>query len=173
MKQTILEVDDGNYNIYSERIKKAVVLAMEDKEKYGETAKLIPIAYKYYQEIQDLGLKKCLLHGDLGSGNIIKSGDIWKVIDPQGVIGEEIFEVIKFTRAEIEHADNIRQAIEETMQELSKAIKYPKELIAKVTFIELVRINCWRISENSRENVEKNLVLAKEVLKYYQEHSVV
>lgn len=170
MKKTILEIDDGQYSLYEDRVKRAVKLAMENKEKYAETAKLVPIAYEYFKEIQKLGLKKYLLHGDLGQGNIIKSGEDWKVIDPQGVIGEEIFEVIKFTRGEIERAQNARQAIEETMYYLSKEIPYPKELIAKVTFIELVRVNCWRISENCYKDIDNNVMLAKEVLKYYKEN---
>lgn len=78
--------------------------------------------------------------------------------------------MIKFTRSEIEHEEDIAQAIDETMYELSQEIPYSKELIAKVTFIELVRVNCWRISENNQENVDKNIIFAKEVLKYYQEN---
>lgn len=171
MKQTVLDIDKGDYSIYAERIKKGFLLAMQNEAKYGETARLVPIAHQYFQEVQSLGKRKYLLHGDLGHGNIIKSGDTWKIIDPQGVIAEEIFEVIKFTRAEIEHAENVKQAIEETMYYLSQEIPYSKELIAKVTFIELVRVNCWRIGENDKgENVDRNLMLAKEVLKYYRKN---
>lgn len=73
MKQTVLEIDNENHPIYAERLKRDFSSAIENKDKYGETAKLVPIAYQYFQEMQDLHLKKCLLHGDLGSGNIIKA----------------------------------------------------------------------------------------------------
>lgn len=171
MRQTVLEIDDNPHSAYKDRVEQSFQLAMNSKEKYGDTAELVPIAYQYFREIQNLGLKKYLLHGDLGPGNIIKSGNTWKVIDPQGVIGEEIFEVIKFTRGEIENDNNVKQAIEETIYYLSKEIPYSKELIAKVNFIELVRINCWRISENDDKDIYKNVMLAKEVLKYYQENN--
>ncbi len=170
MKQTVLEIDDKSYDTYEERIEKGFSCAMENKQKYGETASFVPIAYEYYKEIQNLKLKKYLLHGDLGAGNIIKSGNMWKVIDPQGVICEEIFEVIKFVRSEIENDDNVTQAIAETIEELSRLIPYSKELIVKVTFIELIRVNCWRISENDTGRyVNKNVMLAKEMLKYYKQ----
>lgn len=167
MKKTVIEIDDKKYVTYEERIKKGFLSATENRQKYGETAELVSIAYEYYKEIQNLKLKKYLLHGDLGVGNIIKSGNIWKVIDPQGVIAEEIFEVIKFVRSEIENDENVTQAIAETVEGLSKLIPYSKGVIAKVTFIELIRVNCWRIGENDiGEYVNKNLILAKEVLKY-------
>lgn len=170
MKQTVLEIDDKSYYTYEERIKKGFSCAMKNKQKYGETASFVPIAYKYYKEVQNLKLKKYLLHGDLGAGNIIKSGNMWKVIDPQGVIGEEILEVIKFTRSEIENDDNVTQAIVETIEGLSKLIPYSKQLIAKVTFIELVRANCCRIGDNCiGEYVNKNLIFAKEMLEYYKQ----
>lgn len=170
MKQTVLEIDDKSWDTYEERIKRDFLCAMKNKQKFGETASLVPTAYEYYKEVQNLKLKKYLLHGDLGAGNIIKSGNMWKVIDPQGVIGEEIFEVIKFTRSEIENDDNLTQAIVETIEGLSKLIPYSKQLIAKVTFIELIRVNCLRISDNdSGKYVNKNLILAKEMLKYYKQ----
>lgn len=170
MKQTILELDNEEHFVYDEWIKRDFLPAMENKQKYGEVANLVPIAYERYKEIKNLGLKKYLIHGDLNNSNIIKSQDTWKVIDPQGVIAEEIFEVIKFVRSEIENDDNVTQAIVETIEGLSKLIPYSKKLIAKVTFIELVRVNCWRISKSDGgEYVNKNIMLAKEMLKYYEE----
>lgn len=172
MKLTTLEIDDENYSIYEDQIKENFELAIKNNTKYGETSKLVPIAYQYYKEIQSLGQKKYLLHGDLGNKNIIKSADTWKVIDPQGVIAEEIFGIIKFTRAEIENEVNIRKAIEDTIYYLSVETNYSKELIAKVTFIELVHVNCFRITTNDiGEYINRNIILAKEILKYLKENT--
>ena len=91
-------------------------------------------------------MQQYLLHGDLNLSNIVRCDNKWKVIDPQGVIAEKIFEVIKFIRGEIEIGDNIENSIEETINYLSKNLNYTKKLSAKVTFIKVVKANCWRIS---------------------------
>ena len=40
--------------------------------------------------------KTVLLHGDLHHENILKHGDGWLIIDPQGFIGDPVFEVCAF-----------------------------------------------------------------------------
>lgn len=173
MKQTILDLKEpSKYSFYMSRIKKNFTSAMEEKEKYGDTAKLVPIALKYYKEVQDLNMPQHLLHGDLNLSNIVKCDNRWKVIDPQGVVAEDIFEIIKFIRGEIEREDDIENSIKETINYMSKEINYSKALIAKVTFIELVRANCWRISENAnKETIAKNVIYSKKVLEYYKNNN--
>lgn len=168
MKKTILEIDDSNnYNSYSNRINHHFSYALENKEKCGKTAELIPIAYKFYEEIQNLGLKKFLLHGDLNHKNIIKTLDDWKVIDPQGLIGEAVFEVVKFIRGEIEEANNIELSIKNSIENLSKETSFTPALISKATFINLLVVNCWRIEENHNNlNIIKNIEISEKLLEY-------
>lgn len=167
MKKTVLEIEEGEYSTYQERIEKSLKSAMENPLKYGDTAQFVPIAYEYYQEIQKLGLKKYILHGDLNLRNIVKSGNTWKLIDPQGVIAEGIFEVVKVVRGELENSSNVKQTLEETIHYLSQELSYSEELLAKVVFVELVRINCWRTNEdNNREFINRNILFAKEVLQH-------
>jgi len=88
------------------------------------------------------------------------------------IMWKKIFEVIKFIRGEIEIGDNIENSIEETINYLSKNLNYTKKLIAKVTFIELVRANCWRISENAdKEIIAKNVIYSKKMLEYYKNNN--
>ena len=112
-------------------------------------------------------LKKFLLHGDLNHKNIIKTTDSWKVIDPQGLIGEAVFEVVKFIRGEIEDETNIELPIKNSIEILSKETPFTPSLITKATFINLLIVNCWKIEEkHNKIDINKNIEVAKKMLEY-------
>lgn len=171
LKNTSREIPQQEISyIYGDSIKKEFSNALEHKQEYAETGKLVPIAWEYYKQIQQLGQKKYLLHGDLHHGNILWDGSKWRVIDPQGMIGEEMLEIRKFAEEEIRKQGDTRKHIEETFSEISKQMNLSKAMIAKLTFIELINSNCWKIRlHRNKQDIEKNVQIAKEVLKYYQE----
>lgn len=75
----------------------AAKLAVDEKRAPFDLA-LIASAIAECQRLLDSTEKTVLLHGDLHPGNILRSGENWLAIDPQGVIGDPCFEVAAFIR---------------------------------------------------------------------------
>jgi streptomycin 6-kinase len=73
-----------------------------------------------------------LLHGDLHKNNIIKNNDMWKVIDPKGVIGPPIFESFCFI-----------EDIERDIPYVSSFFGYEKQDVIEWFFIRCVLSVCW------------------------------
>lgn len=59
-----------------------------------------------YAELLPSQADPVVLHGDLHHYNILSSGDGWKAIDPQGVIGEPIYETGAFLRNPLDLTDH-------------------------------------------------------------------
>jgi streptomycin 6-kinase len=62
-----------------------------------------------------------LLHGDLHHENILSSGSKWKLIDPEGILGEVEFEVARFLINNLPDR-NMEQVIEHRISGLEKGL---------------------------------------------------
>ncbi|MEA2552049.1 MAG: streptomycin 6-kinase [Fimbriimonadaceae bacterium] len=76
-----------------------------------------------------------LLHGDLHHGNILRSGETWKIIDPKGANGDPAFEVGAFLYNPIDRID--------TVPDLARMLRRRLEIIAEVTGIDRERLRNW------------------------------
>lgn len=163
-------IDNYSFKRYKEDIEKKFSLTMKEKEKYKEIIQYIPLARKYYQEILQEDPKEYILHGDLNEGNILKSKDTWKVIDPQGIIGPKVVEAMHFTISQITKEKLQENEIEEIISQIANEIEVSKNSLIKAVFVELIHRSCWQTRLNyPEENIYENIEIAeimKKMLSY-------
>ena len=97
--------------------------------------RLVQDAKRIAEELHSDNLPAKLLHGDFHHGNILSSGQDWKVIDPKGIVGEPAFEAGTWIR---NPCDRILQ-----VSDLSRLINRRLRIIADVTHIDLKRLHAW------------------------------
>ena len=91
-----------------------------------------------------------LLHGDLHHYNILANGGDWRVIDPQGVIGEPAYEVAVFIRNPIPNLLDSPQALHIITQRIAlfaRLLKIEEERILQWCFVQAVLGWIWALED--------------------------
>ena len=95
--------------------------------------------------------KTVLLHGDLHHNNILKHGDQWRVIDPQGFIGDPVFDVCAFIQNPIpqllDHA-NAFELINDRIQICADHLDFSIQRIRDWLFVKTVLCWAWCLEDN-------------------------
>lgn len=111
---------------------------------------MLSFAENLYEEILSLNRPKVLLHGDLHHENILKdaSGN-WKVIDPQGRIGEQCLETGRFLLNEWEWFGGIGDLrhMAECIDSFAKALGESRRTIAICCFLDYAVSSCWSLED--------------------------
>ena len=95
--------------------------------------------------------KKVLLHGDLHHDNILKNGDGWLVIDPNGFIGDPAFEPAAYLCnpiPELLQEDNANEIISNRIKLCSTELKIPEQRIADWLYAKAVLCWAWSLEDN-------------------------
>jgi streptomycin 6-kinase len=103
--------------------------------------------------------KEMLLHGDLHFNNILLGGDgRYTIIDPQGLIGDPVFDVPRYIMIAYYHYINtiknyrinkensLAQRIEfvNTMiNYLSRVLDIPESILRQCFYVEMITMECW------------------------------
>lgn len=118
---------------------------------YAENSKCIPDrllqkARQFAEHLQKTTKQKVILHGDLHPDNIIKDGNDWKVIDPQAVVGDPIYELSSYKINPIDKLGQHPNAVEISQNRIAKFSQLmncdPKRL-AQWTFVKTVLCVIW------------------------------
>lgn len=118
---------------------------------YAENSSCIPDrllrkARRFAEHLQKTTERKAILHGDLHPDNIIKDGDEWKVIDPQAVVGDPIYELSSYKINPIDELGQHPNAIEISRNRIAKFSQLmdcdPKRLV-QWTFVKTVLCVIW------------------------------
>ena len=95
-------------------------------------------------------MSKVLLHGDLHHENILMdaSGN-WKVIDPQGRIGEQCLEAGRFLLNEWKWFGGIGdlQHMSECIDSFARALGESRRTIATSCFLDYALSSCWKVED--------------------------
>lgn len=96
-----------------------------------------------------------LLHGDLHHDNILKNHHDWVVIDPKGVMGDPIYEVVSFIRNPMpellhhsEHIDIIHQRI----KFFADSLQCLEQRISQWCFVQAVLSWIWALEDNAADS---------------------
>lgn len=120
-----------------------------------------------YNEINEMNLPKYVLHRDLHHNNILKSKTTWKVIDPQGVIGYNFFELTQFIKSELTFDNNNISKIREIVENINKIMNFDLKLIYMALYIDTVEKILYFISIGaSKYTIDYNIKICDEVIKY-------
>lgn len=118
---------------------------------YAENSDCIPDrllqkARRFAEHLQKTTERKAILHGDLHPDNIIKDGDEWKVIDPQAVVGDPIYELSSYKINPIDELGQHPNAMEISRNRIAKFSQLmdcdPKRLV-QWTFVKTVLCVIW------------------------------
>lgn len=129
---------ENNFSTYDQLIDAIASKIKVNKElfaKYEYIEDMLDKVIKTYDEIKKLNLPKYIIHNDLQHKNILKSGNNFKVIDPQGKIAEKVFDTTQFIRVEIRN--NGIEKIDEIITMFSNYLGEDKKLLYKALYISV------------------------------------
>ena len=152
-----LHIEPKNANIYPTYFEwvNRITDFMKDQTEHRQLYLYMVKAKEICESLCKAYSKKVLLHGDLHHDNILLGNDNeYKIIDPQGVIGDPIFDISRFILNEFYGVDEItfdeyRKHIEKITNYFEKSLNVPINVIKKLIFIETTMANCWEV-ENSK-----------------------
>lgn len=90
-------------------------------------------------EIGQMSLPSQILHGDLHGLNILRSGSEWVVIDPMGIVGEDIYATCKFSAHEVieGRVDLSRGSIMRMQSAISEATGQDLQLLLRALYVDV------------------------------------
>ena len=144
---------------------------VQANNKYEEViSNLLKIAQDIYKQIKKCNYPKYVLHNDLHHGNILKSLDGWKIIDPQGTVGEKVFETTQFIKEELRLQKNDLNKLEFIITKISKFINEEKNLIYMALFIQSTTKLLYYVKANYDEKtIAFNIDLCNYILERLKE----
>jgi len=92
-----------------------------------------------------------LLHGDLHHENILQHGDMWRVIDPKGFVGDPAYECGAYIRnpfPEILVCPDMLTIIKKRLQMFADLLNLDERRIAQWTYVQAVVAVCWIIEDH-------------------------
>lgn len=105
----------------------------------------------------------CLLHGDIHHDNVLKSGKIWKVIDPHGYIGPKAFE----TGAMIRNPNDcfpddkpLGMILNRRLDIMAEVLLYARDEIQAWSFVYTMIATAWSLGDHG-EVPEEHLEILK------------
>ena len=109
---------------------------------------LMAAAWELFLELDDSN--QFLLHGDLHHENILQAGGgNWKVIDPQGVIGNPVFECGRFIENHVVDDDGVdHEEALKAIAHIAGCLGQSKRHVAAAFFILHLLSYCWGYEMN-------------------------
>ena len=134
--------DDHPFPTYRQWIDRTFRRALTQYSPPQEELALYDAASDLYERIS-YGPTR-LLHGDLHHDNILSSGDRWKAIDPQGVVGPVVMECGRFIQNHADQNDRLHIGTAILAAErLGEALLIPTHDVVAALFILHLLTACW------------------------------
>ena len=113
---------------------------------------LVDEAQALYQDLATSMEAPVLLHGDLHHGNILAgTREPWMAIDPQGVIGEAVYEVGAFIRnplPDVLNRSDLRQVLARRVAIFSDTLQADRQRVAGWAFAQAVLSAIWSLEDH-------------------------
>lgn len=143
---------------YKEILMRSKTVTNSDPKKFGIIKELLDKAISEYEIIERNSNCGYLLHSDLYSENIIKSGDTWKAIDPHGFIGPKILDETIFIQKELGDTNFNIDTLNILLEKMSKQCNHSVDQLTKAFFVNYVLNICWDLEVNlDEEHIEKSI----------------
>jgi streptomycin 6-kinase len=94
--------------------------------------------------------KQVFLHGDFHHGNILSSGTNWCLIDPEGIIGDPLYDLAIYIRnpiTELIEASHAQTLIKNRMSDFAELLGYDTQRIYDWTYLQAVTSAYWSIED--------------------------
>lgn len=163
-----------NYNefkTFEQNCIEKIKYAKENEPKLLDNIYLVDKAISIYDEIKKMNLPKVLLHYDLHHENILKSEDGWEVIDPLGITGEKVIDLLQFIRYEISIEGKNLDKINEIIEYVARYFNEDITLIYKFLFVFCVEKVIFYIKAGfSKETIMYNIKFCEKLLENIKEN---
>jgi streptomycin 6-kinase len=115
--------------------------------RYGSNYKdVLVVATKYAQELAASEIGEVVCHGDPHAGNVLRRGEGWALIDPDGFVGERAYDlgvVMRDACREISNAEAIRPGaarpkLRDECRRLAESVDVDPERVWRWGFVERV-----------------------------------
>ena len=122
-------------------------------------------AQQWAHELLVTQLDCYFLHGDLHHENILQGPqNIWKSIDPHGVVGELAYEVGAFIRNPfpeiIQHEEN-KVIIEKRVRLFSAQLSLDVQRVLKWSYVQSILAACWALQDNQQDACKQWIQVAE------------
>src|SRR5574344_2620021 len=173
-----LSVDEAYKGLpsYKEILMRSKNMADSDLKKYEIVKPLLDDAINIYDFIEQNNKCNYLLHFDLYSENIIKSGNTWKAIDPHGFIGPKILDETIFIQKELGDTNFNLDTLNILLEKMSKQCNHSVDELTKAFFVNYVLNICWDLEVNLDEkhiekSIEKASIVEEKINKKNKEYT--
>jgi streptomycin 6-kinase len=148
MLQLPLPLEDATgFPHYTGWMERAFRKTCQEYHPGAEVASLMAAASELVADTNPATWPSTLLHGDLHHDNILEGGDgVWKVIDPQGVVGAPFMESACFIRNHVMGADHTpmdKGQLDEAVAYVAEQMGETKHRIAIAVFVHHLLSMCW------------------------------
>ena len=123
-------------------------------------------ARKVYASLAAEYKKEMLLHGDIHFNNILLySNGTYTIIDPQGLVGDPVFDIPRYIMSEHIHHLNREISHEKHVEYVNKMVEYLSHslfitelVLRKCFYVEMVLMECWSATTGRYDM--KNVIFA-------------
>lgn len=128
-------------------------------EKDNNFIKYKDIQAEIYNKINDEYSRKCLLHGDLNHRNILLDKDTFKIIDPNGIIGDPVFEIARYLLNELTFAIKSDALFNEDIAaHIGVSLGLSIDVLYGLLLFDAIETAAWRLgTAYTPENYDFNL----------------
>ena len=91
-----------------------------------------------------------LLHGDFHQGNIVSAGDEWVVIDPQGAIGNPLYDVAVYLRnplKQLVQQPNAKELITDRICQVAQAFECDAQTVVDWAYLQATSSAYWSVQD--------------------------
>jgi streptomycin 6-kinase len=114
-------------------------------------APFIAQARKLRQQLLSTQSQQVFLHGDFHHDNILSSGErTWHVIDPEGIIGDPVYDLGVFIRnplKQLANASNANTLVYNRMHDCATLLGYDRQRIHDWTYLQTVASAYWSLED--------------------------
>ncbi len=131
---------------------------------------LIDSARAVFTELVSTEGERMLLHGDLHHANVLRNGNGWMPIDPQGIVGEREYDTAAAMRnpfGVIESETDLIALTERRASQFAERLGLDAERIVKWAYAQTALSVCWQLSDG-RELVPAWVKLATALSKRFE-----
>ena len=163
------KINTNNFMSFDNILDDKLLFIKDNKEYYRNILDLIEKAIILNNELKDMNLKVGILHNDLHHKNILKSENGWKVIDPIGIVGYKVIEILQFIRWELEIEKRDLSKLHEIINLVSNYTKYDILLIYKSLYVYSIdKLIFYIKSKFSKDTIIYNINLLKYIFNYIE-----
>jgi len=117
-------------------------------------------AEEIFRQLWEKYTDRRLLHADLHHENILLGKDGYCAIDPLGVVGDPVFDVLMFILEEVDR--DIEGEYEYVVKTISTKLNIPEKDLLALLFVESCKLNCAYVQDGDYDEVDMDGTLFAE-----------